>query len=198
MLFMPGGSNMYNDDENINGTDLGSGAPSSENPDQAQNNTENSAANDIRQQIPSDKQPEVKETPPNPYYEPWQQPVYRGPNTSGQVPYTPGIHNGSFSAYQRYQPNEPQPEKKKRPGFSGFAKAVCLILVAAIVCGGVSYGVVRFSLDDLKASNHIALGDDDAQNESTPSAGISPTAGSPDAAANGTSTGTEMSAEDIY
>ncbi len=195
---------MYNDDENANGTNLYSnmnnGVNPSENSDTTQSHPDDTQKNDMRQQMPSYTQPAAKEAAPNPYYEPWQQPVYRETKAPMQEPYSPGMHNGAYNAYQRYQPKEPQPEKKKKSAFGGFVKAVCLVLVCLIAGGGAGYGVLRYGLNDFKNDNQIVLGGDTSDDGSTsdPSEDITGNLSTPNATDNMTSTGTEMSPESIY
>ena len=86
---------------------------------------------------------------------------------------------------------------KKKSGFSGFIKAVCLVLVCVLASAGATYGVLQYDRNygDGQNVNQVILGsdasDDDnaeatAQTDSSPSAtGL-------------TSSGKEMSAEDIY
>ena len=142
---------------------------------------------------PASPQP-PNEIKPNTYYEPWQQPVYRGP---GQE-FSPGLHSGGYNAYQRSAPTPPPPPpKKKKSGFSGFVKAVCLVLVCVLASAGATYGVLQYDRNygDGQDVNQVVLGtaapdDDDAevsaQSDNTP------------AATGLTSSGKEMSAEDIY
>jgi serine protease Do len=197
---------MYNDNEMRSGAGFNGEAPSSENPDNMQGGPENKQPADNRQQTLYTMQSGTGQPVSNPYYEPWQQSVSRETKAPVNEPYSPGIHNGAYNAYQKYQPVKPQPEKKSRSAFGGFVKAVCLVLVCLIAGGGAAYGVVQYKLNDFVNSNQVVLGGDDLQDSSAPfqssdaseDAENSAAAGVPDATANVTSNGSEMSAEDIY
>jgi serine protease Do len=171
---------MYNDDE-INS---GSGTPSDMNSPVGRQNS----------------------SPDNAYYEPWQQPVNRDTNTFGREPYSPGIHTGSYNAYQKYQPVQPQKEKNRKKAYGGFLKAVCLVLACLIASGGAAYGVIQYRLDELKNVNQGIIGGDNLQEDSAsaPSSFIfegsesSPVGTSPDVSANIAYTGAKMAPENIY
>jgi serine protease Do len=186
---------MYNNDELINGDDLNGGTPLADNPETQQNIPD---SRDFQQQSPVDPEPAAKETTRNPYYEPWQQPVYQETKAPIQEPYSPGIHTGAYNAYQRFQPVEPQPVTRKKSGVGGFFKAVCLILVCLIAGGGAGYGVVQYRLNDLEDSNKVVLGSDDLPEDSTPEPSAAAITDTPNVTSNVASTGAEMSAENIY
>jgi serine protease Do len=190
---------MYNDDEIRNGADLNSTEPI---PDETQNNPYQPA--DFTQQTPAQAEPVAKEASASPYYEPWQRPVYSESKAPAREPYSPGIHNGAYSAYQRFQPTEPQPEKKRKSGF-GFFKAISLVLACLIASGGATYGVMQYTLNDFKNSNQVVLSGDNDPEVSTPTPslgaaeeGAAPSADAPETPSNVTPTGSEMSAKDIY
>jgi serine protease Do len=135
---------------------------------------------------------------PNMYYEPWQEPVYGQPKTPGQEPYSPGIHSGAYYVHQRPPVYAPPPEKKKKSVWTGLVKVICLVLICALAAGGATYGVLQ-----LGGSRHITASsrpEASAPSVSSPAAPSSPATpdGSPNAAANLTTTGKVMSAEDIY
>lgn len=184
---------MYNDDENISGANLNNGAPSSEN---FSNDPENihTAEHEQKQENPDISTGE-NEAENGPYYEPWQQPLYRDVNAQEQEPFSPGIHTVPFNVYQRGQAGEPpRPEKKRKSLWNGLTKAVCLVLICAIASAGATYGVLRYSgiLNNRTGSGF------NIQNEPVTSDNASGAAGSSSGASTLTSTGNEMSAEDIY
>lgn len=174
---------MYNDDEMSSGAGVGNGTPPAEIvPDGVQNSPENS-----------------------PYYEPWQQPVSRDTNSFGNESYTPGFHNGSYNAYQKYQPVQPPQEKKRKKATGGLLKAICLILVCMIASGAATYGVIQYSLPDLKNTNQSVISGDNFQEDSAsaPSSFLSGDAenspgSTPDVSANVAYTGAKMAPENIY
>ena len=137
---------------------------------------------------------------PNAYYEPWQEPVYR--QAPGQAPYSPGLHSGAYTYQQKppiyaQQPVRP-PVKEKKSGVPWLVKAVCLVLVCAVVSAGATFGVIRLTGADRR--NEVILGG--GSSASAPSAEYTPiptSAPSPAGLeANLTTTGQTMSAEDIY
>jgi serine protease Do len=116
-----------------------------------------------------------------PYYEAWQQPVYRGDAAAGRAVYSPGITGGAAAPVRTH--------KKKR--VSGFLRAVCLVLVCALAGGGSAYGVIRYSIDSGKlgtvnqvvlgavgntAAQHAANGEQTDQTTATPVAAMSSSA----------------------
>jgi serine protease Do len=184
---------MYSDEENKSGADLNDTAPSSENFDKTPDNPENTRSDEPRQ---PETEPKAN---PIPYYEPWQQPVY----SQTQEPFAPELRGETYNTYQQNPPSEPQPGKKKKPALSGLAKAVCLILVCAIVSGGATFGVMQVKLNELKNDNRSIAGGN-TENQGNTSA-VTDSSASPSSSGSGsngatnlTSTGTEMSAEDIY
>lgn len=191
---------MYNDDEKKIVEDTNGETPSSDNAHTTHDKLENErGAND--QTSPAEPTLGYKEKP-SPYYEPWQQPVYRDTQVSRQEPFTPGLHNGAYNDYQRMQPAAPQPEKKKRRGARGFFKAVCLVLVCALAGGVASYAVVRYNIDNglLNPVNQVVIGSEQtAEPDASPggTSDIEVTA-NPSTSTDMTSSGVAMSAEDIY
>lgn len=186
---------MYNDDENISGAGLNNGAPSSEN---QSNDPENvrTAEHEQKQTGNPNTDPVEKETGAGPYYEPWQQPLYRDVNTKEQEPFSPGIHTVPFNVYQRGQAGEPtQPGKKGKSLWKGLAKAVCLVLVCVIASAGATYGVLRYS--GILNNNHAVSGSD-IQKTPVTTDNSSGASGSSTGASALTAAGNEMPAEDIY
>ncbi|MCF0120682.1 MAG: trypsin-like peptidase domain-containing protein [Oscillospiraceae bacterium] len=119
------------------------------------------------------------------YKEPWKDPVYSKPENS--YSYTPGIHPQQYSQ----QTQRTEPAKKKKSHF--FLKAVCLVLVCALVSAGASYAVVtsvvKSNRIESAAPKTIVIG----SNASETSDSSKETA-----ADRVVSTGEEMLAEDLY
>lgn len=101
-----------------------------------------------------------------PYYEAWQQPVYRNNGTAGQGAYSPSFHAGA-TVERRGVPDaetHPAKEPRKRKGF-GFVKAVILVLACALASGGATYGVIQLSAKNgmTNTVNQVVLGADPSQ-----------------------------------
>ena len=177
-----------------NGTRQALNGPQPNGVQQAPNYSQQNNTQHVQGSGPPNNQQTGKEVKPNAYYEPWQQPVYRAP---GQT-YSPGLNTGSHNDYQRSAPTPPPPppvKKKKRSG--GFAKAVVLVLVCALASAGATYGVLQYDEyygDDDQNVNQVVLGSESSAAATMEAAEADETP----AATSLTSTGQEMSAEDIY
>lgn len=122
----------------------------------------------------------------------WREPSYREPSYRTQHDmmsnmYTPGIYvNNPYT--RKREPAEPAVAPGKRRGrIGGFLRAVCLILVCALLSGAAAYGVMeyRFARGDGNVINQVVLGGSANLQHSGITAPI-------------VSAGTGMSAEDIY
>lgn len=180
---------MYNDDENISGIGLNNEAPSSDNLSNDDPGNIHAAEHEQKQTINTEADPGGKEKKADTYYEPWQQPLYRDEKTTGQEPFSPGIHTIPFNVYQHVQAGKP--EKRKKSLWNGLMKAVCLVLVCAIASAGAVYGVLQYS-GILK--NNQAASSQGTKKEAGTSSGTEGSSG----ASTLTAAGNEMSAEDIY
>ncbi len=198
--------NMYNDNEQNSGADIANGVPASDNPDDRYGAPENKQPDEFRQQMPSDKETQSKDTNTIPYYEPWQQPVAGGNNVAGYEQYSPGINSGAHNTYQRYQAPQPQPEKKKKGTVGKFVRAVCLVLVCLIASAGATYGVMQYTLKNFVADNQSVFSGNSNREDGAASptgllpedAGNSAPESSPGAPVVVRPSGAEMSAEEIY
>ena len=89
----------------------------------------------------------------------WSEPAYESAyNESGQDIYTPGRY--AYGAQNSHEAPEPEKKPKGRKG-RGFLKAVCLVLVCALVSGAACYGVVDYMMDrdgGTSGGNQVVLG----------------------------------------
>lgn len=201
---------MYNDDEIKSGTGQQYGAPSSENstPQPAPAVTPQQTT----QQTPPTVQtggpgapnglnippapgaptypPQGRAGGPNAYYEPWQEPVRPQGKMPGQEPYSPGIHSGAYYTHQqRPVIMTPPSEKKSKSFWPSFVKAACLVVVCALAAGGTTYGVLKLNGGNT-ATHQVILG--------ASGSSASSESGQASVSANATTTGSLMSAEDVY
>jgi serine protease Do len=189
---------MLNEDEGRSIADQDGGAlpPDNSNPAYDSSAAGVNNVNNAPSQQPKAPDTDMRGKAPNPnvYYEPWQEPIYR--QAPGQQPYSPGLHGGNYNT-QQHPPVYPQPVKAKKTGAPWLVKAVCLVLICAVVSAGATYGVIRVTGADGK--NQVILGGSNsapAVNEtSAPASAADTTAGFE---ASLTTTGQVMSAEDIY
>ncbi len=187
---------MYNDDERKTG-EFVNGVPSSEDLNATDNDTP--AAPYVGSQPGAPASKPASEVKPNSYYEPWQQPVYRAP---GQE-FSPGLNTGGHNTYQRSAqtppPPPPPPAKKQKSAFGGFVKAVCLVLVCVLASTGATYGVLQYDkyYGEQENVNQVILGSEQSDETSGDVSAAEEADNSP-AATGLTSSGKEMSAEDIY
>ena len=110
-------------------------------------------------------------TPGQTYYEPWREPVYREPEEHGRA-YTPGLHTaaGYRSSGQYQPPKQEKPEKPKKSRW--FLKAVCLVLVCALVSSVLSYAIVDHMVSkiDLSGKTVVIGGNSNVSNNGSGSA----------------------------
>jgi len=94
----------------------------------------------------------------------WSDPAYGAADEKST--YSPGYHH-SGTGYRTYNsryrdPVWDKPEKKRRKTGAGkkFLRAVCLVLVCAIVSAGVGYGVADYRISKMKpaVNNQVVLG----------------------------------------
>ena len=201
--FIAGGTiKVFNDDENRNDAGM-NGVPSSVSPEGYSGAPAAPGPSGAAQEPPKMPEPDMKSrpTPPNGYYEPWQEPVNR--QAPGQAPYTPGLHGGTYTAYQRPPVVQQPPDKKKKNGMGWLAKAVCLVLICAVVSAGATYGVIRLN-NGTNTGHQVILGSGSGASAPSAAEGNNSSAAAPSPAApsgtttNLTTTGQVMSPEDIY
>ena len=115
-------------------------------------------------------EPPAEMTPPvrEPVYPAsnWSEPVYRAADE--HTSYSPGYSNNAtgYNAYnsrsqsQSWEGADTHKKKKKRGG-RGFVRALCLVLVCAIVSGAVGYGAATYTIKNSSKSgrlNQVVLG----------------------------------------
>ena len=125
----------------------------------------------------------------------WSVPAYRSADDQ-QTSYSPGYNNSGTGYNNRYQSrnwNEPAETKKKsRDGAKRFLRALCLVLVCALVSATVGYGVADYRMKSTPVKtteNRVVIG------SSTASAGKTAEKNETKAL---TVTGDEMSGNEIY
>ena len=125
----------------------------------------------------------------------WSVPAYRSADDQ-QTSYSPGYNNSGTGYNNRYQSrnwSEPAETKKKsHDGAKRFLRALCLVLVCALVSATVGYGVADYRMKSTPVKtteNRVVIG------SSTASAGKTAEKNETKAL---TVTGDEMSGNDIY
>ena len=192
--------NDYNDQNRTNesagsgqggaGGDCGYNNAGNEGPENVNQITEENSAQDTADAAPAQapEQDSGDSQPQKPQVL-WSDPAYESASAEKKDEiYTPGRY-----AYGAQNSHE-APEKEKKPRKRhGFLKAVCLVLVCALVSGAACYGVVDYMMDDSSSnSNQVVLGS--AQPSTTGNSD-----GDSDSPAQSTGhTGSQMAPQDIY
>ena len=125
----------------------------------------------------------------------WSEPVFRSADEL-QPTYSPGYNNSGTGYNSRYQSrnwNEPAETKKKsREGGKRFLRALCLVLVCALVSATVGYGVADYRMKNTPVNtteNRVVIGSNTAATGKTAEKSETRTV---------TVTGSEMSGSEIY
>jgi len=125
---------------------------------------------------------------PEPPPEIWQDPVYSQTHDSTYNMYTPGIYVDERRPRKQNAAKPARMAKESSARVGGFLRAVCLVLVCAIISGATAYGAMeyRFRKGDFTVVNQVVIG---GAQETPQSAGLS---------APVNSSGDGMAAVDIY
>ena len=120
----------------------------------------------------------------------WQEPMYSTAYETTSNMYTPGIYVAQPAPRKRAADTAARHKNRKHDSHLGrFVRAVCLILICAVLSGASAYGVMEYRLQkiDFAPVNQVVLGGTGASNSQVSS--LTPTVAT---------TGPGMSAEDIY
>ena len=97
-----------------------------------------------------------------PQAEAWHEPMYSVAHESTSNMYTPGIYANQPSPRKRAADAEGAAERSRRRSgrLGGFVRAVCLVVICAMLSGASAYAVMEFRLNrgDFSAVNQVVLG----------------------------------------
>ena len=185
----------YNDQNKINESEnIGSGLGNAGSGDNINNAPEHpdTAQTDVPEKINSEPQAQkgTAETAGTQETQQvlWSEPAYESASKEKEEDiYTPGRYAyGAQNSHEAASKEEKKPRKK-----NGFLKAVCLVLVCALVSGATCWGVVDHLMDE-RGGTQVVLGSSQTNNAGSESGEDSTNAD------NTSHTGTTLTAQEIY